>query len=98
LIGEASTVEEVISRGIARKTCIKAVYNRVQVVLAPHSLFDRHGELYLRAVTVEHGDRKPRETRLGTFKLSGLGSVEPTKRLFSATALFAGLLDEQVKA
>ena len=94
----AEPAETVISAGIARKTCIRAVYNRVNVVLAPHSLFEKHDELYLRAVTIEHGDRKPREMKLGTFKLSGLTEVERTKRLFSASTLFAGLLEDEVRA
>lgn len=80
--------ETVISHAIAKKLCIAAVYNRVAVTLAPHSLFTRHDELYLRAVTVEHDGRKPREAKLGTFKLAGLSEVKPTKKLFSPRSLF----------
>ena len=40
-------------------------------------------------MTIEHDRRKPREPKLGTFKLLGLGEVELTARLFSARTLFA---------
>ena len=57
---------------IARRRCLHAVYNRAPVRLAPHILYTRHDELYVDAVTVERDGRKPREIKLGTFKLSGL--------------------------
>lgn len=80
--------EIVITQAIAKKVCIAAVYNRVAVTLAPHSLFTRHDELYLRGVTVEHDGRKPREAKLGTFKLAGLTEVKATRKLFFARSLF----------
>lgn len=82
--------EAVIDQAIAKKFCIAAIYNKVAVTLAPHSLFTKHDELYLRAVTVEHDGRKPRETKLGTFKLAGLSEVNPTRKLFSPRSLFPG--------
>ena len=57
---------------IARRRCLRAVYNRAAVRLAPHILYTRHDELFVDAVTLEHDGRRPRETRLGTFKLAGL--------------------------
>ncbi len=86
----AEEPETVITHAIAKKVCIAAVYNRVAVTLAPQSLFARHDELYLRAVTLEHDGRKPRETKLGTFKLAGLSEVKATKKLFSPRSLFPG--------
>ena len=73
----------ILEQAAAKKVCVTAVYNRGAVTLAPHSLFERHGELYLRAVRLEFDGRKPREPKLGTFKLSGLSEVAPTRRLFS---------------
>jgi hypothetical protein len=83
--------EAVIERAIAAKVLLSATYNRGQSVLAPHSLFTRHDALYLRAVTVERDGRRPKELRLGTFKLTGLSDVQRTRRLFSRAAVFAGL-------
>ena len=62
----------IVLEAIARRRCLKAVYNRAAVRLAPHILYTRHDELFVDAVTLEHDGRKPRETRLGTFKLAGL--------------------------
>ena len=83
-------VGAVLAESIGRRVCVNATYNRVAVVLAPHSLFERHGDLFLRAVTIEHDGRKPREARLGTFNAKGLSGLTPTRRLFSA-ALFRPL-------
>jgi hypothetical protein len=38
--------------------------------------------MFLRAVTLDQDGKKPREAKLGTFKLAGLGSVTGTSRLF----------------
>ncbi len=86
-------IEAVITYAIAKKVCIAAIYNKVAVTLAPHSLFTRHDELYLRGVTVEHDGRKPREAKLGTFKLAGLTEVKATRKLFSARSLFPDELE-----
>jgi hypothetical protein len=84
-------VEALAREAMAKRVLLVATYNKGRSTLAPHSLFERHGELYLRAVTVERDGRAPREPKLGTFKLSGLSDVERTRRLFSKTALFAPL-------
>ena len=61
-----------IAEAIGTGRCITAIYNRGTVTLAPESLIDKHGELYLRAVRLEFDGRRPRFPKLGTFKLSGL--------------------------
>ena len=83
--------EAVIRTAISKKVLIAVSYNKGRSTLAPHSIFTRHDELYLRAVTVERDGRAPREPKLGTFKLSGLSEVELTRRLFSAAATFKAL-------
>ena len=83
--------EEIISLAIRKKVCVTAHYNRVAVTLAPHSLFTRHDDLFLRAVTLDHDGRKPREAKLGTFKVKGLSEVAMTRKLFSAGTVFKGL-------
>lgn len=75
--------EEAIATALRRKLLLTATFNRGRSVLAPHSIFERHGEPYLLAVTVERDGRKPRQARLGTFKLSGFSDLELTRRLFS---------------
>lgn len=83
--------EEILNHAIGKRLCVTAVYNRCLTILAPHSLFTRHGDRFLRAVTIETGGRKPREPKLGTFKLAGLTELAGTRRLFSAKAVFGGL-------
>jgi len=72
--GALRTLVEAIGRGL----CVTAVYNRGNITLAPESLAERHGELYLRAVRIEYDGREPRQPKLGTFKLSGLSALELT--------------------
>jgi hypothetical protein len=84
--------EAILLEAIRRKLCVAATYNRKSAVLAPHALFERHGDLFLRAVTVELDGAKPREAKLGTFKLAGLHDVTLTRKLFRPQAeLLAGL-------
>lgn len=78
-----SPVEPLIAEAISKCLCVQAVYNRSLVVLAPHSVFIKNDAPFLRAVTVEHDGRRPRETKLGQFKLAGMTDVQPTKRLFA---------------
>jgi hypothetical protein len=82
---------DLLSFAIERKVFVIATYNRNSTRLAPHSLFERHGDHFLRAVTVEVEGRTPKELKLGTFKLAGLSSVRLEGRDFSPDRLFAGL-------
>jgi hypothetical protein len=77
-----SELAEILHQAMAKRVCVSAIYNKKGAILAPHFLFSRHDELYLRAVTVEQDGRKPREPKLGTFKLSGLTEVALTRKLF----------------
>ena len=88
---DAGAAEAAIRAAISKKVLISAGYNKGRSLLAPHSIFTRHDELYLRAVTVERDGRAPREPKLGTFKLSGLSDVQLTRKLFSAAATFRAL-------
>jgi hypothetical protein len=73
---------------IALRKCIRATYNRMSVTLAPHILFTRHDEMFVDAVTIERDGQKPREIKLGTFKLAGLKDVSLLDRTFRPEALF----------
>lgn len=78
--------ETALREGIARKRCVSAVYNKRNVIVAPHQMFERHGDLFVRGVTVEIDGQKPREAKMGTFKLAGLKDVEITRKLFRPQA------------
>jgi hypothetical protein len=73
---------------IARRVCVSTIYNRTAIKLAPHILYTRHDELFIDGVTVEREGKKPKELKLGTFKLSGLTATELTRRLFVPQPLF----------
>lgn len=82
--GDAATILE----GIVRKRCVTAMYNREVVTLAPHALFTRHGDLHVDAITRDRGGKPPREVKVGTFKLVGLGSLTLTDQPFDVSPLF----------
>lgn len=86
-IKESEPAMSLLRQAIGWHRCVRTTYNKRTVTLAPHIVFARHDELYLRAVTVEQEGRKPREWKLGTFKIAGLGPVIPTSTPF---VLFAG--------
>lgn len=78
----------VFMEAIVKQQAVAATYNRVEVTLAPHVLYTRHGDLHVDAVTIERDGRPPREEKLGTFKLAGLSSVRLTPRRFALSTLF----------
>ena len=77
-----------VLEAIALRKCIEATYNRAAIKLAPHILYTRHGELFVDGVTVEREGVPPREIKLGTFKLAGLGIREIVSRTFTPATLF----------
>ena len=79
---------EIILEAIARQICVVAVYNRTEVVLAPHILYTRHDALFIDAITVERDGKPPKELKLGAFKLVGLSGVARTSRHFAPAAIF----------
>jgi hypothetical protein len=87
MFGDNLAALQVLVEAIGRGVCVTAVYNRGNITLAPESLTERHGELYLRAVRVEYDGRQPRQLKLGTFKLSGLSSLGLTDRACLAKEL-----------
>ena len=73
---------------IVRQLAVTATYNKGIVTIAPHILYTRHGEIYVDATTVERDGKPPREEKLGTFKLDGLGEPTLTDKAFTPSALF----------
>lgn len=69
---------EVLRHALAHHLCVRATYNKVGFILAPHILYERHGEAHLDAVAIERAGAKPQEVKLGTFKLSGLRDLAMT--------------------
>lgn len=78
----------IILEAIARQRCVSATYNRGVVILAPHVLYTRHGELYIDATTITRDGNPPREIKLGTFKLDGLGDLALVDQPFDTYPLF----------
>lgn len=73
---------------IARLRCVTATYNRGTVTLAPHILYTRHDELYIDATTIDRDGNPPREVKIGTFKLDGLGDLTLMEQDFAPNPLF----------
>ena len=94
LDGENSPIG-LVAEAIGTKRCIKAVYNRGKIRLAPDSLVDRHGQLYLRAVRLEFDGRLARFPRLGLFKLSGLTDMELSSNPCSASEILKAAANAQ---
>ncbi|AIT05654.1 hypothetical protein MC45_03690 [Sphingomonas taxi] len=73
---------------IVRLLTVTATYNKGTVTIAPHILYTRHGEIYVDAVTVERDGKPPREEKVGTFKMDGLGEPTLTDKAFAPSSLF----------
>jgi hypothetical protein len=65
-----------LMEAIARQQAITARYNGGDVKLAPHLLFERHGDLFVRALNLSKTWSHDDERRLGQFKLTGLAATE----------------------
>ena len=77
-----------IFEAIVRKQCVIATYNRVTMMLAPHVIYTKHGDLFIDAVAIERDGKAPKEVKIGTFKLAGLNDLKLTARSFPANPLF----------
>jgi len=88
LSAPTASVTPIILEAIVRKMAIAATYNRVEMTLAPHILYTKHGDLHIDAVALERDGKPPKEMKLGTFKLAGLGAIRLTPRHFSINGLF----------
>lgn len=84
----APTTTPIVFEAIVKKLALAATYNRGEVVLAPHILYTKHGEIYVDAVTIEREGKPPKEMKLGAFKLAGLSPLRLTARRFSRSDLF----------
>lgn len=73
---------------IVRQKTVTATYNKGTVTIAPHILYTRHGEIYVDATTLQRDGKPPREEKIGTFKLDGLGDLTLTDADFRPSSLF----------
>lgn len=78
-----------VMQAIVRKRPIAAEYNGGTVLLAPHALFQRHDALYVAASTVTRDGRRPKEEKIGCFKLDGLGSMRIAEGEFRISRAFS---------
>lgn len=78
----------IIFEAIVRKMCLSAMYNRVEMTLAPQILYTKHDELFMDAEPIARDGKPPREPKIATFKLAGLSAVRLTPRSFARSALF----------
>jgi hypothetical protein len=65
-----------LMEAIARQRIVETRYNGEQIRLAPHLLYERHGDLFIGALNLGKNWRDDDERRLGQFKLAGLGGAE----------------------
>ena len=65
-----------LMEAIARQQVVATRYNGKEVRLAPHLLFERHGDLFIGALNLSKSWRDEDERQLGQFKLAGLGAAE----------------------
>ncbi len=82
-----------ILEAIVKRHCITATYNRGVVTMAPHILYTRHDELHLDAVALDRDDKPPRELKIGTYRLSGLGAIARIDRPFYPVESFDPLAE-----
>jgi len=84
----ARTLPAIVFEAIVRKRCVAATYNRLNVVLAPHVIFMKNDALHVGAVTITRGGERPREEKMGVFKLDGLGVLTLTEEEFDVRPVF----------
>ena len=82
--GAAPTILEAIVKQLA----VAATYNRGEIVMAPHILYTKHGELYVDGVVIERDGKPPKEAKVGAYKLAGLQPLRITARRFTPSELF----------
>ena len=83
-----ASLSDIIRFALMQKICLSVRYNNMDMILAPHMLWTKHGDLHVDAVTVERAGSPPKIFKIGTFKLLGLGNVALTSRTFEPQAEF----------
>ncbi len=81
-----------LMEAIARKRAVAALYNGTTIKLAPHQIFERHGDLFLSALNLSKNWRADEERRLGQFKFAGLKDVQLLEDAIVALPSYNGAL------
>lgn len=81
-----------LMEAIARKRAVAALYNGTTIKLAPHQIFERHGDLFLSALNLSKNWRADEERRLGQFKFAGLKDVKLLEDTIVALPSYNGAL------
>ncbi|MFK4874548.1 MULTISPECIES: hypothetical protein [unclassified Novosphingobium] len=71
-----------LMEAISLRKTVNARYNGGIIKLAPHLMFERHGDLFVSALNLTKAWRSPEERRLGQFKLAGLEVTELLDEVF----------------
>ena len=92
VVVEGTSPRLTLMEAITRKRAVKALYNGAVIKLAPHQIFERHGDLFLTAVNLSKKWRADEERRLGQFKLAGLKDVAPLEEAIASLPSYDGKL------
>lgn len=79
----------VLLEAIARRKIVTARYNSTDLRLAPHLLYERHGDLFVAAWNMNKNVRADDEPKLGHFKLVGLADIALTDDGFEPLPTFS---------
>lgn len=71
-----------LMEAIVKQRTVAVSYNGEHLKLAPHLLFERHGDLFVGALNLSKNWRGDRW--LGQFKLAGLGAAELLDETFDS--------------
>ena len=75
---------------VACRKTVEARYNGTVIKLAPHLIFERHGDLFVSALNMDKVWRTDEEPRLGQFKIAGLKEIALLEEGFDPVAAYDG--------
>jgi hypothetical protein len=89
---ESTSRRLTLMEAVTRKRAVRALYNGALIKLAPHQIFERHGELFLAALNLSKSWRADEERRLGQFKFAGLTEVQLVDETIAPLPSYNGML------
>lgn len=72
---ETELASRIVIEAIAKRLLLGADYNGVPLQLAPHQMYERHGDLHIGAINTAKVWREGEAPRLGSYKLAGLRNL-----------------------
>ena len=82
----ALDAQALIEQAIAHHLCVRWSYNRTLMRAAPQILYRKKSGVYVDAIVTERGGAAPAETKLGSFKVTGLTNLVITTEVFTPDA------------